>query len=258
MQWSPELYGQYERERIQPAYDLADQFRGSDFKTILDVGCGSGMSTRVLAHLFPDADIVGVDTSPEMLAQAKDVLPAVTFLNRDASQPLRDLGKFDLIFCNSAMQWIENQRVFLQDLYTMVQPGGALAIQIPMFNEMAANSCIQEAASAFPGLFALVQPSYAFIRTPGWYYDLLSSMAAEVRMWRTDYYHQLESARSILSFLSGAALRPYFAMLQPQDLPIFSGRVLAEIEKSYPVRKNGKVLFTFRRLFLTAIKEQAK
>ncbi|OFV71132.1 methyltransferase domain-containing protein [Acetobacterium wieringae] len=131
--WNVTLYRQFEKERAQPSIDLVNRIEGDSFKRIIDIGCGSGMSTLPLRNRFKEAEIFGADSSPSMLTQAKETVEDVTWLERDCSKPMDDLGQFDLIFSNAALQWFENQAKVIKNLSGMLLPKGLLAVQIPYF-----------------------------------------------------------------------------------------------------------------------------
>ena len=69
--WSPERYLKFEDERNRPAHDLLAQVRSGRVRKIVDVGCGPGNSTELLAHRFPEAGITGIDNSRAMLEEAR-------------------------------------------------------------------------------------------------------------------------------------------------------------------------------------------
>ena len=70
-----EIYNRYGKERIQPSIDLVGRIRGMKFQRILDVGCGTGMSTAPLVSTWENAEIIGIDMSNEMLEKAGEILP---------------------------------------------------------------------------------------------------------------------------------------------------------------------------------------
>jgi trans-aconitate 2-methyltransferase len=76
------LYLKFEAERMRPAHDLLARLTNHP-RYIVDLGCGSGTSTQLLVQGFPDAEIVGVDNSIQMLAAAHKRLPGVRFEHID-------------------------------------------------------------------------------------------------------------------------------------------------------------------------------
>ena len=74
--------------------------------------------------------------------------------------------------------------------------------------------------------------------------------------WKTIYFHEMPSHESILEWYWGTGLRPYLAQLQETDHPIFEQELLERIKQTYPVQKNGTILFRFPRLFWIARKER--
>ena len=124
--WNAEIYNRYGKERIQPSIDLVDRIREMKFQRILDVGCGTGMSTVPLVSTWEDAEIIGIDLSKEMLEKARETLPTVTFIQRDCSKPLLEVGKFDLIFSNAFVQWLPNQEEFIINVFAMLNENGVL------------------------------------------------------------------------------------------------------------------------------------
>jgi len=133
--WEPALYSRFERERTRPARDLLAQCELGDPASggrlrIVDLGCGPGNSTALLRERFPDADILGIDTSPAMLDAARRRLPDCRFEQGDIGA-LGDLGRFDLVFTNAALQWVPDHPCLLPALFGLVAPGGLFAAQVP-------------------------------------------------------------------------------------------------------------------------------
>jgi ubiquinone/menaquinone biosynthesis C-methylase UbiE len=83
----------------------------------LDVGTGTGLGASVLATRFPGAEVVGVDVSPDMLEQARRLVPGLTFVEGDASRlPFGD-AEFDLVAH-------ANMIPFLDETRRVLRPGG--------------------------------------------------------------------------------------------------------------------------------------
>src|SRR6188472_756254 len=94
--WDPDRYLVYADERGRPFVDLLAR--------VVDLGCGPGNLTALLAQRWPDADVVGVDSSPEMVARAVDV-PGVRFEQGDV-RTWRPEQPVDVLFSNATYQWV--------------------------------------------------------------------------------------------------------------------------------------------------------
>ena len=250
--WNADIYDRFGKERLQPSIDLINRISGNNFKRILDVGCGTGMSTAALAANWKAAEIIGVDLSEEMLKKARESLTKVTFIQRDCSKPLLDMGTFDLIFSNAFLQWIPNQEEFIGNSFDMLSNGGVFAAQIPLFDEMPASRCITDAAGTLSERFSgIARPASL---SPSDYYDIMSKYTENSALWVTDYYHEMDSQEKILDFLRGTALHPYLEVMDDKEQKEFLNEVLKNLTSSYPCQQNGKVLFPFKRLFIVGEK----
>jgi trans-aconitate 2-methyltransferase len=129
MSWSPDQYGKFEDERNRPVHDLLAQIPNA-VSHAADLGCGPGNSTELLLGRFPDATVVGMDSSEEMIRAAKQRLPGVRFELGDLST-WPEPGPFDLVFANAAIQWVRDHAALLPFLFRKLGPGGSLAVQIP-------------------------------------------------------------------------------------------------------------------------------
>lgn len=252
--WNADIYDSFGKERMQPSIDLAARLKDKKFKRILDVGCGSGMSTAAILSTWKDAEVIGVDLSEEMLQKARKILPQVQFIRRDCSKPLLDMGTFDLIFSNAFLQWIPNQEEFINQAFSMLKEGGVLAVQIPLFDEMPASRCITDAEKNWTQQLKGIEEEQFVVHPPLQYYEMFTEHFPEINMWTTDYCYIMDSHEEVLNFLKGAALRPHIGRLSETELQMFMNEVLMNLKNAYPARKNGTVLFPFRRLFLTGEK----
>ena len=125
-EWSPGQYLKFEDERTRPAGELLARVPLDRPRRVLDVGCGPGNSTELLAARYPQAEIVGIDSSPEMIAAARKRLPAADFAVADifAWEPA---APFDLVYGNAVFQWVPDHLAVLARLLDGCPPGGAVA-----------------------------------------------------------------------------------------------------------------------------------
>lgn len=246
--WDPQLYLRFQHERNQPIRDLLARLRELSVSRALDVGCGPGNSTGFVARRWPEAEVVGVDYSAEMLARARESLPRVRWLQRDAGADMSDLGHFDLVFSNAALQWIPRHDVVIPHLFSLVDSGGALAVQVPnngdspMHRAIAATVAAPRWRDCFPGGFREIYDS------PEHYYRILCGLGGSLDMWETMYYHVMGSVDDIVSWFRGSQLRQYLNVLAPEQQAGFLTDIRELVGRDYAVQPDGKVLFPFRRL----------
>ncbi|QJW45708.1 malonyl-ACP O-methyltransferase BioC [bacterium BFN5] len=124
-----ESYDEYANVQKYMAHSLhkfAEQ--SGEFVKILEIGCGTGFFTRLLADLYPQAQILATDISPEMLMTARSNLNSfshVRFAVEDGEH-LKTQEKFDLIISNAAFQWFNHYQHAFQNFYDRLVPGGCL------------------------------------------------------------------------------------------------------------------------------------
>lgn len=252
--WNANLYNKFSKERIQPSRDLAQRIMISDCKRVIDIGCGSGMSTFCIKERFPDAEVMGVDLSESMLEKAKELVKAVIWIQRDCSDSLEDLGKFDVVFSNAFLQWLDDQEKFIENTGKLLNKDGVLAIQVPNFREMEIAKILEKVVARYDDKTILFSdmPEKRFNYTTKEYYDMFSRYYTDVEMWQTYYYHQMADSDAIVEFIKGTTLRPYLECLTTEQGEEFLDMLKKETAIHYKASENGKVLFPFHRLFFLA------
>ena len=249
--WSPDLYTRFEAERTRPARDLLAAVPLTHAARVVDMGCGPGNSTELLAQRFPGAEITGLDTSPAMLEQARARLPACRFELADASD-WRPGADVDLVFANAVYHWLPDHIAVLPQVLSALQPGGAIAVQMPDNVDQPSHQLMQRAAEAGPWRERLAGASRARLATPCAYYDALRPVAARVDVWRTVYHHMLPGPEAIVDLFASTGLRPYLAPLSPEEQAAFLADYAARLTEAYPRQADGAVLFPFPRFFIVA------
>ncbi len=251
--WNPALYLAFERERTQPAIDLAARVAIAEPRTVLDLGCGPGNSTAVLKARWPTAALAGLDNDPDMLAAAAKSDPGVRWIPADAATWRPD-ATYDVVFSNAMLQWLPDHAEAVQRFFGAVAPGGALAVQVPTHARSALHQNILELANEpqwrghLGGVHGAIHG-----RDPAFYYDVLAPLAKRIELWETEYNHVLVGPEAIVTWIRGTGLRPFLHALPDDDARRrFEAELLARVAVAYPRRPDGKVLFPFRRLFFVA------
>lgn len=252
--WNPELYKRFEEERTRPARDLLAQVDLANPERIFDLGCGPGNSTELLSARWPNARTVGTDNSEAMLKSARERLPALRFELSDIAtwQPAESP---DLIYANAALQWIGDHATLLPRLFSLLAPGGVLAVQMPDNLDEPSHRAMSEVAALPHHAEAIGDAASvrAQILAPTGYYDLLAPDASRIDIWRTVYQHPMASPRAIVDWLRATGLRPFLDRLGDESQrAAFVAAYEARIAAAYPARSDGVRLLAFPRLFIVA------
>jgi trans-aconitate 2-methyltransferase len=251
--WNAKQYLEFGDERTRPAVDLAARIRMAKPKRIVDLGCGPGNSTEVLRRRWPDAEVIGIDNSEEMIAAARSSYPEQGWVLASAEKWTASTP-FDVVFSNAALQWLGDHGRLVSHLLKQVAPGGVLAFQIPSAEYAPVRRHMHEVAEEPAWCSRMHAAKTALtMKAPAFYYDVLADSARALDIWETEYHHVLESPKAIVEWMSSTGLRPFLAALDSgEERARFVALLEDKVAKSYPLRRDGKVLFPFRRLFVVA------
>lgn len=251
--WNAELYLKFEDERTRPARDLLAQIPLQDARKVTDIGCGPGNSTELLVKRWPQATVVGIDTSAAMLNQARERLPAQKFIEANVAHWAPPEGA-DVLFANAIFQWVPDHLKQLKRLAGGLVPGGALAVQMPDNLDEPSHILMREIAHLEPWRAQLAKAAELrdVLPKPGVYYDALRPLCSRLEIWHTVYNHVLDDAAAIVEWVKGTGLRPFLDPLEGPERRAFLEAYTARIAASYLPQADGKVLLRFPRIFIVA------
>ena len=263
--WDPGQYHKFSDHRRRPAIELLARVSPADPGLAVDLGCGSGEITRLIAERWSGTAVHGVDNSPDMLAQARagDASAGaarVDWVEADiaAWSPPSPPG---LVYANASLQWVDGHEALFPRLFRALAPGGVLAVQMPRSREARSHVLMHEVLAAGGPDGASIGPAplraevaRRWVLDPEEYFDLLAADAARLDIWSTEYLQVLDGEDPVLEWVRGTGLRPILNGLAEPDLARFLDAYRPALRDAYPRRADGTTLYPFPRLFIVAVR----
>ncbi len=249
--WDPEQYLRYADERSRPFGDLLARVDATTPAYVVDLGSGPGELTAALARRWPDAEVVGVDSSAEMTEHARPLTrPGLAFVRADL-RDWRPVRPVDVLVSNATLQWVPGHLDLLPRLVGHLAPGGVLAVQVPAnFTEPAHRILheLQEDSGWQPALRDVRRPASHDAAT---YLDALHAAGCVVDAWETTYLHVLTGDDAVLEWMKGTGARPTLGALGEAARGEFLAVYGERLRQAYPQRE-GRVILPYRRVFFVA------
>ncbi|WP_413532007.1 methyltransferase domain-containing protein [Empedobacter brevis] len=250
MPWNPEIYNQFKNIRYQPFYDLSSLITADDLNSCVDLGCGTGEQTAILANKFKNANFLGIDSSKEMLEKSKEFnLQNLGFQQKTIEEFAHSEKNWDLIFSNAALQWSDNHEKLYPKLISKLNTNGQFAVQMPCQKDNTLNIILSHLAKEKPFVDylnnfhqdspLLTIDDYAKIMFDNGLKDLNISMKVYPLYGNdeTEFYN----------FISGSALIPYMERLTIEQQQLFTTEFKARIKEYY---NKFPAIYSFKRLLL--------
>lgn len=255
MAWDPKTYLSFGAERTRPAAELLARVPLQTAARVADLGCGPGNSTALLRARWPEAEIDGIDSSVEMLSEARASGLDAHLIQADIAQ-WTPQAPYDVIYSNAALQWLGNHDTLFPRLLRFLRPGGVLAVQVPRNSDERCDRIIQQAIGD-PRWAAKLEGVRDFwnVHPPETYYDLLAGHTRSLDLWETRYFHALEGDDAVFRWSMGTGLRPFASALDGPLREEFLEHCRLLLGAAYPMLSSGKTIHRFLRLFLVAIAE---
>lgn len=251
MAWDPQLYLRYGGHRLRPATDLLAQV-SIEPATVVDLGSGTGVVSAIMSERWPDATIVGVDNSTEMLDVARRDHPTIGFVEADAAE-WRAEPTVDLVYSNAALHWLDDHESLFPRLLDQVSPGGQLAVQMPLNHQERAWTLVDDVARRdrwASRLVPLLRP--APVSEPAAYHHLLDPFCSDLTVWETTYLQKVTGDEPVANWVRGSFLRPLLGALAADERDDFFDDYAREVARHYPLAADGSAMLPFRRVFMVA------
>jgi len=255
--WDPEQYLRYVDERGRPFVDLLARVGASAPRTVVDLGCGPGTLTRLLAERWPEASVTALDSSEAMVERARREVDGVAGIDVDVAD-LRDWARaeevdvVDVVVANAVLQWVPGHLDLLSSLVDRLALGGWLAFQVPGNFAEPSHVIRTEIAARAPYAEHTAGVAVPSAHDPAAYLAALRALGCAVDAWETTYLHVLTGDDPVLDWVSGTGARPTLEAL-PDDLRrAFTAEYGARLREAYPPGADGSVVLPFRRVFVVA------
>ncbi len=258
MSWDARAYLRHGEARTRPAADLLQRVYLEAPETVLDLGCGPGNSTAVLRARYPDAQVVGLDSAPDMLAKARASGIEAEWVEADL-RTYQPPGPVELLFSNATLHWLPDHAALFARLVSWLAPGGVLAVQMPNNFRAPSHLEVHSLRAQVPWYSLLSQTFPAIdVRTPAEYHRLFSQLGCTCDIWETEYLHVLDGEDAVVTWLRGSTLVPIRSHLSPTQYALFEDQLAVRLRAHYPPEadNSNKTLFPFRRIFMVAQKPE--
>lgn len=257
--WVPDQYLKFAEHRLQPALELLDRIPLAKPDVIYDLGCGSGQITRLLAKRWSLSKVYGIDNSPQMLAEAAGEPSTVHWIDADIRSWVPRKSP-DLIYSNATLHWIGGHCDLFQRLMSYFNPGGCLAVQMPLSWDLPSHRLMRDTlARGAPDGGPLGDTSLLDVLSTKWvenkdfYHDILTPLTQRLDIWETQYLHELEGEDAVFEWVKGSGLRPILNSLGDTDRNWFLKVYKQRLRDAYPKRSGNRTVYPFRRLFIVAL-----
>jgi trans-aconitate 2-methyltransferase len=251
--WDPAQYTRYASYRDRPFHELVARIPVESPARVVDIGCGPGSLTRSLADRWPDAQVTGVDSSADMIdAAAEHTVPGrVEFVHAEVGAWRPD-GQVDVVVGNAVLQWVPGHLDLLGDLAGWLEPGGALAFQVPDNFDEPSHRIVRNLrlSQRWRDRLGNDADRTAGVERPETYLAKLADLGLQPDVWQTTYLQVLSGEDPVLEWIKGTALRPVLDALadDPEATRAFLAECAPALREAYPSGEHG-TLFPFRRTF---------
>lgn len=254
--WQASVYTKFLDSRTRPARDLLFGIP-QDFtpQSIVDLGCGPGNSTILLKDRWPAASLIGMDSSVDMINEARVTYPDLLFLVDDIGTFMPN-EKVDLVFANASLQWLSDHQTVFSHIFSYIKKGGMFAFQMPNNFHMSSHQVIINLLQTNANWSHLLDDlRYGRLYKPFYdvkfYYDLCTNIGvSNLNIWETEYFHEMDNYHKIFEWVEGTSLRPVLTNMDEIEKKEFAKQYVEAVSHEYPLQSNQIILLPYLRLFM--------
>ena len=251
--WNAALYAKYATPQFQHGMCMMDELPLKGNETILDIGCGPGTLTKVLAQRVPKGKVIGIDASPSMIAYAKTLgIKNAEFYVMDATKIPYE-NAFDVAYSNAVFHWIDDQEALLKGIERALKPGGLLraqfggksstssSAQTPAMQKVVAELAkkapyrpyLKDVSSPVRARFSKEEYKAIVLRVPGF---------QEVEVWETPSANVFDTQEDLKGWVASLYTARYEGKLPENLRGPFLKDYLDGVMKLVEKRPDGKVV----------------
>lgn len=251
VEWNADLYDAKHAFVFKFGEDLVDLLNPQVGESILDVGCGTGYLSQLIAG--KGATVSGIDSSAEMVAKAKSSYPGLSFETADITT-FKSGHSFDAIFSNAVLHWVLKATQAAENMYQLLKPGGRLVLEMGGRNNVTAIVGALQEELRFRGYVENAEQSVWYFPSVGEYSSLLEKVGFRVVYARHyDRETELSDAGKGISDWIQMFGRYFFKNIQQKEVNEISLQVQERLKPTH--FREQKWFADYKRLRIIAIKE---
>ncbi len=246
--WNPDQYNKFRDERMQPFFDLLAMITPEPEMRVVDLGCGTGELTALLAERLPGARVEGIDASEEMLEQALPRATERVSFRRQDVRDVDDYGAYDLVFSHAVLQWVPDNEGLVARMLAQMRPGAQVAVQLPKNENHPSHRIAGELAreprfSALLGGFVRRNEALELER----YAELLYAHGFREHVCMEKIYgHELAHSSDVVEWVKGTSLNAYLSRLDGAGTEAFLAAYRERLRAA--IGAHAPYFYPFRRL----------
>ncbi|MFC4162486.1 methyltransferase domain-containing protein [Epilithonimonas zeae] len=252
MPWNPDVYDQFKQERSAPYFDLIKLVEIESNMSVVDLGCGTGEPTAVLLDLIPNSQIIGIDSSGEMLQKAEQFeTKRLQFFKRSVEEQMELDEKFDLIIANASLQWCQNHQELFPKLISKINLEGQLAVQVPSNHNFIVHQLLSVVAEHdfYQKHFNGWKREYSVLNIEDYAKILSDNGGRKINVFEKVYPHIMKDADAVYDWASGTAMIPFVEKLPEELKEQYKQDYKKELRKVF---RGSPVFYPFKRTFIYA------